>query len=226
MRVRLCPPSHTLAPPAFPSRCLGHRPIYTAVAAPTTVAIFMPSPLPPQPLAPEPYRATHPAHRAAPMRHRRFQGRRNASWRHAEGLGRCPALQRGAERVCSPLLGSKAPSSSVVYFFLLYLVLLNTNTMIYILCIKRGRAGASVLAVGGDEPSRARRWARIFVGCRGSKCGRTVPASWLRVSKRALVIAGAAHAKDLHNFIFYCYIHVILVKTNPMIYNMLYKLCS
>jgi len=39
------------------------------------------------------------------------------------------------------------------------------------------------------------------------------------------VIAGAAHAKELHNFIFYCYIHVLLVKTNTMIYNMLYKLC-
>ena len=53
---------------------------------------------------------------------------------------------------------------------------------------------------------------------------REVPASRLRVSRRALVIAGAAHAKELHNFIFYCYIHV-LVKTNTMIYNMLYKLC-
>jgi len=39
------------------------------------------------------------------------------------------------------------------------------------------------------------------------------------------VIAGAAHAKELHNYIFYCYIHVLLVKTNTMIYNMLYKLC-
>jgi len=39
------------------------------------------------------------------------------------------------------------------------------------------------------------------------------------------VIAGAARAKELHNFIFYCYIHVLLVKTNTMIYNMLYKLC-
>jgi len=39
------------------------------------------------------------------------------------------------------------------------------------------------------------------------------------------VIAGAAHAKELHNFIFYCYIHVLLVKTTTMIYNMLCKLC-
>jgi len=52
------------------------------------------------------------------------------------------------------------------------------------------------------------------------------PASRLRVSKRALMIAGAAHAKELYNFIFYCYIHVLLVKTNPMIYNMIYKFCS
>ena len=39
------------------------------------------------------------------------------------------------------------------------------------------------------------------------------------------MIAGAVHAKELHNVIFYCYIHVLLVKTNTMIYNMLYKLC-
>jgi len=52
-----------------------------------------------------------------------------------------------------------------------------------------------------------------------------VPASRLWVSRRALVIAGAACAKELYNFIFYCYIHVLLVKTNTMIYNMLYKLC-
>ena len=52
------------------------------------------------------------------------------------------------------------------------------------------------------------------------------PASWLWVSKRALMIAGAARAKELYNFIFYCYIHVLLVKTNPMIYNMIYKFCS
>ena len=51
-------------------------------------------------------------------------------------------------------------------------------------------------------------------------------ASWLWVSKRALGIAGAARAKELHNFIFCCYIHVLLVKTNLMVYNMLYKLCS
>jgi len=52
------------------------------------------------------------------------------------------------------------------------------------------------------------------------------PASQLWVSKRALVIAGAACAKEPHNFIFCCYIHVLLIKTNPMVYNMLYKLCS
>jgi len=96
--------------------------------------------------------------------------------------------------------------------------------MIYILCIKQGRAGASTLAVGDNELSRARRWAHVVLGCRGVSLG--APASQLWVFKRALVIAGAARAKEPHNFIFCCYIHVLLVKTNPMVYNMLYKLCS
>jgi len=48
------------------------------------------------------------------------------------------------------------------------------------------------------------------------------PASQLRLSKWAL-IAGAARTKELHNLIFYCNIHVLLVNTNTVIYNMLYN---
>jgi len=96
--------------------------------------------------------------------------------------------------------------------------------MIYILCVKQGRAGVSALAVRDNELSHARQWACIILGCQGVSMG--APASRLWVSKRALVIAGATHAKEPHNFIFCCYIHVLLIKTNPMVYNMLYKLCS
>jgi len=82
----------------------------------------------------------------------------------------------------------------------------------------------SALAVRDDELSHARQWACVVLSCRGVSVG--APASQLRVSKRALVIAGATCAKEPYNFIFCCYIYVLLVKTNPMVYNMLYKLCS
>jgi hypothetical protein len=49
-------------------------------------------------------------------------------------------------------------------------------------------------------------------------------ASWLRSSERAQKLAGVASAKNLDIFIYYCYIHVLLIKTNSMIYNMLYKI--
>jgi len=166
MCIRLCIPLHTLALPAFPLRSLGHGPIHIAVAAPTTIAITTPSPSPLQLLALRYHPATYPACAAATMCHQRFQGCRNTSQHHTEGFGQCPALWRGAERVCSPLLGSKAPSSSVVYFFYCYiLVLLNTNTIIYILCIKQGRVGASALAVRDDKLSCARQWAHVILSC-------------------------------------------------------------
>ena len=55
---------------------------------------------------------------------------------------------------------------------------------------------------------------------------RTVPASQLQVSKWALAIAWATCAKEPYYFILFCYIHVLLVKTNQMICYMLYKTCS
>ena len=39
-------------------------------------------------------------------------------------------------------------------------------------------------------------------------------------------ITGTACAKNLSNLNLNCYIHVLLIKTNPMIYNILYKICS
>ena len=51
-------------------------------------------------------------------------------------------------------------------------------------------------------------------------------ANWLWVSKWAQAITGTAHAKNLSNLNFNHYIHVLLIKTNPMIYNILYKICS
>jgi len=95
---------------------LGHGPIHIAVAAPTTIAITMPLPSLPQLLASRHHPATYPAHAATTMCHQRFQGRRNTLRCHAEGFRWCLALWQGAERVCSPLLGSKAPSVKTHYF--------------------------------------------------------------------------------------------------------------
>ena len=116
----LCPqprtPLHPLAPPAFPLCSLSHGPIHIAVAAPTTIAITMPLLSLPQPLALRHHPATYPAHAATTMHRQRFQGCRNMLQCHAEGFGWCLALWRGVERVCSPLLGSKAPSVKTHYF--------------------------------------------------------------------------------------------------------------
>ena len=87
-----CPPVHPPTPPALPLRSLGHGPIHTAAATPTSVAITTPLLLPLQLLSPEHYQATHPAHGAAATHRRRFQGCRNMSWCHAEGFGWYPVL--------------------------------------------------------------------------------------------------------------------------------------
>jgi len=94
-----CTPVHPPAPPTLPSCSLGHGPIHTTMATPTSVAITTPLPLPLQPLSPEHYRATHPAHGAIAMYHRRFQGCGNTLRHHAEGFGWCPVLPQGAEVV-------------------------------------------------------------------------------------------------------------------------------
>ena len=51
------------------------------------------------------------------------------------------------------LLGSKGPLQFVAYFIHYYIIvlLIDTCSLIYMLCIKRGRARASVSTVGDDE---------------------------------------------------------------------------
>jgi hypothetical protein len=90
------------------------------------------------------------------------------------------------------------------------------------------------LSVGDNEDvlsEAAKRWMRYvhmgglwmitwldldFVMC--------ATAGQLRSSERAQVLAGVTSTKDFNIFICYCYIHVLPIKTNPMIYNMLYKI--
>jgi len=53
-----------------------------------------------------------------------------------------------------------------------------------------------------------------------------VPASRLQVSKRPWRLLGPHVPRNFIIFILFRYIHVLLVKTNQMIYNMLYKTCG
>ena len=55
-------------------------------------------------------------------------------------------------------------------------------------------------------------------------CKASVAASRLRVSERTQALAGGTRAKNWFNFIFDCHIRILLIKTNSMIYNMLYKI--
>ena len=84
---QLCTPVHPLALPTLPLCSLGHVPIHTATAAPTSIAITTPLPLPPQPLAPVHHPPTHPACRAITMCCQGSHGRGDASQHHAEGFG-------------------------------------------------------------------------------------------------------------------------------------------
>jgi len=82
-----CTPVHPLIPPVLPLHSLGHVPIHTAMAAPTSVTIAMPLPFPLQLLAPIYHPATHLAHRATTMCCQGFHRHGDAPWRHAEGFG-------------------------------------------------------------------------------------------------------------------------------------------
>ena len=53
-----------------------------------------------------------------------------------------------------------------------------------------------------------------------------VPASRLQASKRPWQLLGPCVPRNFIIFILFHYIHVLLVKTNRMIYNMLYKTCG
>ena len=52
----------------------------------------------------------------------------------------------------------------------------------------------------------------------------STPAGWLWAPGRGRHFSGVAGAKELHKWICNHYIHVLLIKTNRMIYNMLYKI--
>jgi len=98
-----------------------------------------------------------------------------------------------------------------------------------------------VLAVGDDElgvgdeedasseaaegrGTRGRTLGDHVVGLGLVMCKASVAASRLRVSERTQALAGGTRAKNWFNFIFDCHIRILLIKTNSMIYNMLYKI--
>jgi len=58
------------------------------------------------------------------------------------------------------------------------------------------------------------------VGCAKA----STPAGWLWAPRRGRHFSGVAGAKELHKWICNHYIRVLLIKTNWMIYNMLYKI--
>jgi hypothetical protein len=53
-------------------------------------------------------------------------------------------------------------------------------------------------------------------------CRKIVAASWTWVSEWAQAVTGVVHAKNLYNSILNHYIHVLLIKRDSMLYNMLY----
>ena len=80
----------------------------------------------------------HSACRAATTRYWRSRSRRKASRHNGEGFCvRPPLLFRGGKGVLT-LLGSKGPSQlyTIVFYCCIIVLLINTNQMIYILCIK------------------------------------------------------------------------------------------
>jgi len=77
------------------------------------------------------------------------------------------------------------------------------------------------------EEARAARGRTLgdhVVGLGLVMCKASVAASRLRVSERTQALAGGTRAKNWFNFIFDCHIRILLIKTNSMIYNMLYKI--
>ena len=193
MRRRLWPqpraPSHALAPRALLLRSPGYALCHTAAAAPTTSSIFVSSSPSPPPLSPEHHPATHPA--AGSQRPTagspRGAGRRRGAM--GEGSGGDRRRHFGMERVCSPSWAARAPYNVVVLLFFCHIIvlLINTNPMVYVLCIQRGRARASVLAVRAGELSvRGDELASSETADRGqghAARGRAVAASWA-VSER------------------------------------------
>ena len=98
--------------------------------------------------------------------------------------------------------------------------------MIYILYIEWQKARVSVPTVGDVKLTMWDNELASLEAAEGGTYGRTVAANRLQVSEWAQAITGTACAKNLSNLNFNHYIHVLLIKTNPMIYNILYKICS
>jgi hypothetical protein len=90
--------------------------------------------------------------------------------------------------------------------------------------------GHDELGVGDDDDEAAEGWGtrvgtwEITWSVLDLSCARlSVAASRLRASERAQYFLRAASTKYIYIFKFYCYICILLIKTNSMIYNMLYK---
>jgi len=105
--------------PALPSCSLSNAPIHTAAPAPTFIAIAMSSALVLLSLAPGHHPVTNPARGAVTTRHQRVWGTGMHRGAMQKGLGNV-WHRSGAERVYSPLLGSRGNHTSMGFLLLPY----------------------------------------------------------------------------------------------------------
>ena len=78
--------------------------------------------------------------------------------------------------------------------------------------------GAGKLSLRGDELASSETADRGAGARARARVGEPAP-----VFRKGQALAEATRAKIFHKFKFNHYIRVLLIKTNPMIYNMLYK---
>jgi len=129
---------------------------------------------------------------------------------------------------------------NMYFYYHIRVLLVKTKQMIYICFIKYGgttcvlAVGDNELGIGDDEDASSeaaegrgthgRTLRDHVVGLGLVMCKVSVAASRLQVSERTQALAGGTCAKNWFNFIFDCHIRILLIKTNSMIYNMLYKI--
>jgi len=135
-----------------------------------------------------------------------------------------------------PLGTARAKRFRNMYFYYhIRVLLVKTNPMIYICCIKY-QGMTCVLTVRDDDDEDASLSARLPREARSVLFWRTTVITWMsvrfgrassmRASRRAGSVCsgsagdslGTARAKRFRDTYFYYHIHVLLVKTNPMIY--------
>ena len=142
------------------------------------------------------------------------------------------------------LAGSGFPGAAVadamefrklIYKHYIRVLLIKTNWMIYNMLYKISIKVASACSLlemtcltWGRQWRIAKNKARVVWGAlEDHVVGRakaSTPAGWLQAPGRGRYFSGVAGAKELHKWICNHYIHVLLIKTNQMVYNMLYKI--